>query len=94
MTPVTPRNIVRHELIGLDVEVVRSSNACQSSVSGRVVDESRNTLMIKQGETVKRIAKHDALFKFKLPQGCVEVEGSALVSRPEDRVKRKSKRRW
>ena len=90
MTTVTPRNILRHELIGLDVDVVKSSNDCQSSVSGRVVDESRNILMIKQGE----IAKQDALFKFRFPKGCVEVEGSALVGRPEDRVKKKSKRRW
>lgn len=94
MTPVSPRNILRHELIGLDVDVVRSSNDYQSSVSGRVVDESRNTLMIKQGEKVKRIAKQDAFFKFKIPEGCVEVEGLALVGRPEDRVKKKSKRRW
>ena len=94
MTAVTPRNILRHELIGLEVDVIRSTNRCCDSISGKVVDESRNTLMIKQGESVKRIAKRDALFKFKLPEGCVEVEGSALVSRPEDRVKRKSKRRW
>jgi len=94
MTTVTPRNILRHELIGLDVDVVKSSNDCQSSVSGRIVDESRNILMIKQGEKVKRIAKQDALFNFRFPEGCVEVEGSALVGRPEDRVKKKSKRRW
>jgi ribonuclease P protein subunit POP4 len=94
MNPVTPRNILRHELIGLDVDVIRSSNKYCDSISGKVVDESRNTLMIKQGESVKRVAKRDALFKFKLDEGCVKVEGSALVSRPEDRVKRKSKRRW
>jgi ribonuclease P protein subunit POP4 len=94
MNPVTPRNILRHELIGLDVDVIRSSNKYCDSISGKVVDESRNTLMIKQGESVKRVAKRDSLFKFKLDEGCVKVEGSALVSRPEDRVKRKSKRRW
>jgi len=50
MTPVTPGNILRHELIGL--------------------------------------------VQFSLPRGEVEVRGSALVGRPEDRVKRNLRRRW
>ena len=94
MISVTARNILRHELVGLNVEVISGSNKCYSAISGRVVDESRNTLMIKQGETVKRVEKKGTHFRFRLPEGYVDVEGSALVSRPEDRVKRKSKRRW
>jgi ribonuclease P protein subunit POP4 len=94
MTPVTPGNILRHELIGLDVRVVDDSNPCNISITGRVIDESRNTLVIKQDGGVKRIAKQDALFQFSLPRGEVEVRGSALVGRPEDRVKRNLRRRW
>ena len=94
MTPVTPGNILRHELIGLDVKVVRDSNPCNTSLSGRVIDESRNTIVIEHRGEAKRIAKQDALFLFSLPEGNVEVEGKALVGRPEDRVKRKQRRRW
>ncbi len=95
MTPITARNILRHELIGLDVEVVRASNPSQVSIRGRVVDESRNTLLIQRGDARKRVAKHAAVFRFKLPDGtAVEVDGSAIVGRPEDRVKRKLKRGW
>jgi len=95
MTPITARNILRHELIGLDVEVVRASNPSQVSIRGRVVDESRNTLLIQRGDARKRVAKQAAVFRFKLPDGtAVEVEGSAIVGRPEDRVKRKLKRGW
>ena len=85
---------IRRAVIGLEVDVIKNPNGCCASISGKVVDESRNTLMIKQGESIKRVVKHDALFKFKLTESSVEVEGSALVNRPEDRVKRKSKRRW
>jgi ribonuclease P protein subunit POP4 len=94
MTPIMSGNILRHELIGLDVRVVGDSNPCNISISGRVIDESRNTLVIREDGAVKRIAKQDALFLFKLPRGEVEVKGSALVGRPEDRVKRKLRRRW
>lgn len=94
MTTITPWNILRHELIGLDVEVVWDRNPCNIAVSGKVIDESRNTLVIRQGNMTRRIAKQNALFSFSLPEGVVEVEGQALVGRPEDRAKRKMKRRW
>ncbi len=94
MTPITPGNILRHELIGLDVRIVQDSNPCNISLSGKVIDESRNTVSIRVGDEVKRIAKQNATFSFSLPEKVVEVEGQALVGRPEDRVKRKIKRRW
>jgi ribonuclease P protein subunit POP4 len=94
MTPITAGNVLRHELIGLDVKVVDDSNRGNISLSGRVVDETRNTLLIRQEGNVKRIAKQDALFHFRLPGGVVEVAGRALVGRPEDRVKRRLRRRW
>ena len=95
MTPITAKNILRHELIGLDVEVVRGRNPSNASIRGRVIDESRNTLLIREGERARRIVKQTAVFRFKLPDGAaVEVEGATLVGRPEDRVKRKMKRSW
>jgi len=95
VTPITAKNILRHELIGLDIEVVRDRNPSNVSIRGRVIDESRNTLLIQQGKKEKRVAKQTAVFRFKLPDStAVEVEGPALVGRPEDRVKRKMKRGW
>jgi len=95
---VTPRdagNILRHELIGLDVDVVKDNNPSNESISGRVVDESRNTLLIKQEGNAKRVAKQTAVFRFKLPDGTlVEVKGSAIVGRPEDRAKKRIRRSW
>jgi len=95
MTPITAKNILRHELIGLDTEVVKDRNPCNVSIHGKVVDESRNTLLVQHGKKTKRVAKQTAAFRFKLPDGTsIEVEGSTLVGRPEDRVKRKTKRSW
>ena len=94
MSPISPRNILRHELIGLEAGVVRSRNPSHRAVEGFIVDESMKTLVIEQDGESKRIPKRDATFIIKLPSGLVEVEGAALYGRPEDRVKKKIKRRW
>jgi len=88
--PITPRNLVRHELIGLEVEVAESSNRCQVGIKGRVVDESRQMLVIETSKGEKKIEKKSAVFIFKLPSGVrVQVDGKLLVGRPEDRIKKK-----
>ena len=94
MSPISPKNILRHELIGLEAGVVRSRNPSHRSVEGFIVDESMKTLVIEQDGESKRVPKRDATFIVKLPSGLVEVEGAALYGRPEDRVKKKIKRRW
>jgi ribonuclease P protein subunit POP4 len=94
MSPISPRNILRHELIGLEAGVVRSRNPSHRAVEGFIVDESMKTLVIEQDGESKRVPKRDATFIIKLPNCLVEVEGAALYGRPEDRVKKKIKRRW
>jgi ribonuclease P protein subunit POP4 len=91
---ITPSNLVRHELIGLEVKVVESTNPSQAGLSGRVVDESRNILTIETSSGVRNLPKQDCTFSFRLPSGeWVRVEGRLLVARPEDRLKKKH-RKW
>ncbi|RJS88886.1 ribonuclease P protein subunit [Candidatus Bathyarchaeota archaeon] len=95
MTPIEPRNLLRHELIGLEAEVVGSTNPCSRGIRGRVVDETRNTLVIEDGGRDKVVVKETSTFRFTLPSGVVvEVEGKYLVGRPEDRVKRRVRKLW
>ena len=94
MTTPTPSNILRHELIGLEAEVVKNSNPCNLSIKGVIVNETRNTLSIKTSGSEKIVAKKEATFVFNLDGTLVEVEGATLVGRPEDRVKKVSKRNW
>jgi ribonuclease P protein subunit POP4 len=91
-------DILRHEFVGLPVEVAWSSNPDAVGLAGHVVDETRNMLMIKTRGTedseggVKALPKKDCHFIFTLPDGeMIRVEGELLVSRPEDRIKRKQK---
>jgi ribonuclease P protein subunit POP4 len=91
---ITPENIVRHELVGLDVKVVKSTNPSQLGLSGKVIDETRNMLSIETPNGVRNLPKQDCIFSFLLPSGKrVRVNGKLLVARPEDRV-RKKLRKW
>lgn len=80
-------NFRKHELIGFQVRVVRATDPGQVQVSGRVVDETRNLLVIEAGGVEKRIPKQGARFRFDV-QGGIEVEGDDIRFRPEDRVKK------
>jgi ribonuclease P protein subunit POP4 len=91
---ITPKNIIRHELIGLEVEVVESTNKFQVGIKGMVVDETKKLLIIETKKGVKKIQKDGAVFMFKLPSGVkVKVDGKRILARPEDRIKLKV-RKW
>ena len=80
-------NLRKHELIGLEVEVVQSTDPTQSRMKGRVVDETRNMLVVEVQGQEKRIPKHGTRFRFDV-QGGLEVEGDDIHFRPEDRVRK------
>jgi len=87
--------VLQAEFIGLNAKVVKSSNTSYLGISGKVIDETRNTLVIRHKNADKIIIKEVAVFQFILPNGTVvEVDGKVILGRPEDRIKKKSKRRW
>jgi len=90
---ITPENLVRHELIGLDVEKVDSTNKVDVGIKGKVVDESYNTIKVEADSGEKSFIKKNVIFLFTLPDGKqVKVNGEIIISRPEDRIKKKFKK--
>ena len=88
-------SIVQREFIGLKTTVVNSSNPAMVGISGRVVNETRNTLTIKQNNKMKVIAKDTSIFNFILTDGTiVEIEGKVIKGRPESRLKKRPRRLW
>ncbi len=88
--PITPHNIVRHELVGLPVRIVKSTDPTQKGIKGKIIDETYNTLKIESKSEERVIPKKNTIFIFTLPNAVkVQVDGSLLVSRPEDRIKKK-----
>lgn len=83
------KELLRHELIGLKCRVVDARNHDLVGVAGKIIDETRNTLLLKKGDREKRIPKDGAVFLIALPDGEVKIKGSLLVGRPEDRVRKR-----
>ncbi len=89
---ISPNNLIFHELIGLFAEVSASKNSSLVGIRGKVVDETRNTLIIEN----QKIPKACSTFVFSISDNKVKVDGKLLVSRPEDRMKRRLQgdKRW
>jgi len=88
--PITPQNLARHEFCGLTVKIAKSTDPTQKGLSGKVIDETYRTLKIDTKKGEKTVIKENCVFVFTLPDRIkVEVDGKLLVSRPEDRIKKK-----
>ena len=88
MSPLTRQNIGRHELIGL--QVIIESERCfgDSKIKGKVVDETKNMIVVFDGAKKRRIPKGVAAFHFILPDNStIVLEGKKIIGRPEDRIK-------
>jgi len=91
---VTPA-FVQSEFIGLNAKVVKSTNPNYVGISGKVINETRNTLVIRHEKKDQVVVKNVAVFHFTMPDGTiVEVNGNIILGRPEDRVKKRLRRRW
>ncbi len=85
---ITPKNLIRHELIGLMVEVVGANNPSQVGLNGKIVDETRHTLIMATSHGEKRLMKRCIVIRVKLKNQKVEVCGERLVGKPEERIKK------
>jgi len=93
--PLTPETLTRHELVGLDVEVVAASNPDAVGISGEVVVETTQLLTVERDTRVWHVPKADATFAFTLDDGQqVRVEGERLVDRPARRTANAGDSKW
>lgn len=92
---ISPKTLIHHCLIGLKVKIVQSSNPQLINITGKIVDETKNTLMIQMGKKQKHIPKKDCLFHFFLSETLsVEIVGNLLIGRPEERIKKRFSYKW
>jgi RNase P/RNase MRP subunit p29 len=74
----------RAEFIGENVHISYHSDPSLCGVSGMIVDETRETIVIESEGVRKVISKRPAKFMFE--DG--EVLGSKIAYRPQDRIKK------
>ncbi len=89
-----PQNIFFHELIGLQVEVIRHLDPSLIGLKGTVLWEGSRTLKVRsKGRTIIML-KSGGLFRFTLPSGDkVLVEGDLIIGDPAARARRARKMR-
>jgi len=103
---LVPHNIIHHELIGLDIEVVDSMNSSLNGIRGQIVDETRNMFKVETDEREKMIPKSGSSFIFTilsshqtndgkryLPTN-IRVDGRLLLSQPENRIQTKFRKKF
>jgi len=83
---ISPQNVLKHELIGLDVLVSGASNPLHRGICGRIIDETKNLVVIMTLNGVKRIPKMHTRFQLHLGSRIVEIDGSVMALAPEKRI--------
>ena len=83
---ITADNITSHEFIGLNTEIVKSTNPQVIGLNGRIINETKSMFTINTEEGVKSIAKSTNSWKFSIGNKNVVVEGTKITKRSFDRL--------
>ena len=82
----TSENLISHEFVGLDTEIVDSSNPQIIGLNGRIENETKSMFTINTENGTRTIAKSTSSWKFSVDNNDVIVEGSKIAKRPFDRI--------
>ena len=77
--------ILRGELIGKNVKVIHLKE--KREIEGKVVDETKHTLVLKTKAGRKRLVKNCYAFEFPYGKKRIRIEGRYFNKKPEDRIK-------
>lgn len=76
---INDKNILNHEMIGLKIKVIESSDPSRKGMTGKIVNETKNTFVLEDG---KILPKKECVFEF-IDIGIVD--GKKILKKPEDR---------
>jgi len=83
MYEINEKNLKNHEMIGLKVKIVDSTDPKRIGEKGTIVDETKNTFIL---DSKKRIPKKECVFEFDINKKVI-VNGAEIEKRPEERLK-------
>ena len=83
---ITQENILSHEIIGLESEIIESSNQQVIGLNGTVVDETKSMFTLDTNKGFKKIPKNQNKWRFSISKTTVDIDGNLLVKRPQDRL--------
>lgn len=85
------KNIVLSELIGLRCTVVSSLDRKQKGIAGKVIDETKNTIVLETRSGTRTIAKKSSVFRFNAGRKSFTVNGKEINFRPHERIEKAMK---
>ena len=77
--------MIKHDLLGRQLEVVGAANSSLIGLKGEVVDETKNTITLRASDGDKKLLKEQVTIKV----GGLLIEGRLLAQRPEKRTRNK-----
>ena len=80
-------NYLKKELIGLPIEILEAKNKSLIGIKGIVIDETKNTITIKN-HSIKKIIKNQVILKIKFDKKIIKIDGKLLLNKPEERIKK------
>ena len=89
----TSQNLIFHTFIGLEAEIIKSADRKLIGLKGKIIDETKNLIVIERESDSKeiKIPKISSAFKFFLESGeSTIIEGKSIIFRPEERAKKLS----
>ena len=84
---ITKENLAVHEIIGLNAEVIESSDVSRIGIRGKVIDETKNVFVLESKKGLVKVPKNEAVFEFKIGNEKAVIEGRFLNVRPQERTK-------
>ena len=88
---MTLKDVLKEEFIGLHVHVIDARNEANKGIKGIVVDETRSMFTISTQRKEKKLIKHNVTLRVSIKGKTYDIDGSLLVGRPEDRLKKRVK---
>ncbi len=87
---ITAKNLLYSTFIGLEAEIVNSSQRRLIGLRGKIVDETKNLIVIEaDAGRLVRVPKNSSTFRFTCEDGHkVDVDGWDITFRPHERPKK------
>ena len=76
----------RHELIGLNTQIVNSTNQQVIGLNGTIINETKSMFTINTKKGMKNIPKSTNDWKFTVQNKEITINGSKISKRPFERI--------
>ena len=74
------------EFIGSKIKIIDSKNKSNIGITGKVINETKNTLVIKTKENKKTLMKNNITFTTNIDGKTYEINGEKINKRHHERI--------